>query len=246
MKQGRLLLNINNSWTKVCVARNGRLSGFDRIPTQDLSPAFLRKLHDGHADLPLVCASVVPAKLSAVRKLWKPSRLEIVSHRSPLGIRIDYPKPAQIGADRLANAVAATSGGQLPAIVVDFGTAVTFDIVDTPGVYLGGVIAPGLNAMIDYLHERTALLPRLTLREPRRITGKSTVEAMRVGAIVGYRGLVRGILSELKRELAWKKPRIIATGGYSELIARRMPEIHCVDPLFTLQGLRIIAENRWP
>jgi type III pantothenate kinase len=109
-----------------------------------------------------------------------------VSHKITLGVGIDYPKPETIGADRLANAAAAVALYGSPAIVVDFGTAVTFDVISAAGDYAGGVIAPGLNAMTDYLHNRTALLPRVSLREPHRAIGRSTVEAMRSGAIHGY------------------------------------------------------------
>jgi type III pantothenate kinase len=188
---------------------------------------------------------VVPQKLKILSKVWPVSRRECVSFRSPLGIRIDYPQPSRIGADRLANAVAAASLYKLPAVVIDFGTAVTFDIISENRAYLGGVIAPGLNAMTDYLHERTALLPRLKLREPRRYIAKSTVEAMRVGAVAGYRGLVREILSGIRAELPGPLRSIVATGGQGELVASRVSEIQLVNPLLTLQGLQIIANNRW-
>ena len=133
-----------------------------------------------------------------------------------------------------------------PAIVVDFGTAVTFDVVSSGGDYVGGVIAPGLEAMTNFLYQRTALLPRLTLREPRRAIGKTTRDAMMSGAVLGYRGLVREILLRLTAEnFPRKRPRLVATGGYAQLIARKLPEIEAVHPNLTLEGLRIIA-NRNP
>ena len=149
-----------------------------------------------------------------------------------------------LGADRLANAAAVTQLYGYPAIVVDFGTAVTFDVVSSAGDYVGGVIAPGLEAMTNFLYQRTALLPKLTLREPTRAIGKTTRDAMMSGAVLGYRGLVREIFARLTAEnFPRKKPRMIATGGYAQLIARRLPEIEAVHPNLTLEGLRLIANR---
>jgi type III pantothenate kinase len=156
------------------------------------------------------------------------------------GVGINYPRPETIGPDRLANAVAARHYFGCPAVVVDFGTAVTFDVVDRAGDYIGGIIAPGLSAMTDYLHEKTALLPRITIRDTRRFIGKNTREAMLIGAVHGYRGLVRELIGELKRELAAENLPIVATGGYAALIARGLPEILAVRPNLTLEGLRLV------
>jgi type III pantothenate kinase len=162
--------------------------------------------------------------------------------RLKLGVGIDYPKPKSIGADRLANAAAVTALYGYPAIVVDFGTAVTFDIVSACRTYIGGVIAPGLEAMTNFLYQRTALLPKLSLKEPRRAIGKSTIEAMLSGAVFGYRGLVREILARIRAEqFPRKKVYIVATGGYARLIAAQLPEIDAVRPHLTLEGLRIAA-----
>jgi len=126
--------------------------------------------------------------------------------------------------------------------VVDFGTAVTFDIVSDRGTYIGGVIAPGLEAMINFLYQRTALLPKLSLKEPRRTVGRSTIQAMLSGAVFGYRGLVREILARIRAEqFPGKKVHIVATGGYAQLIARELPEIDAVHPHLTLEGLRVIT-----
>ena len=153
---------------------------------------------------------------------------------------IDYPAPKSIGADRLANAAAVTKLYGYPAIVVDFGTAVTFDIISSAGAYVGGVIAPGLESMTSFLYQRTALLPKLNLREPKSAVGKSTREAMLAGAVFGYRGLVREIIKQIKRkEFSDKKVKVVATGGYAQLIAARMPEISAIHPNLTLEGLRL-------
>src|SRR5256886_17374658 len=147
-----------------------------------------------------------------------------------------------MGAVRLANAVAVSALYGCPAIVVDFGTAVTFDIVSAQRKYIGGVIARGLESMTNFLYQRTALLPKLSLREPRSALGKSTIEAMRSGAVIGYRGLVREIISRIKAERSRRqKVHVIATGGYADLIAKRLSEIDSVHPNLTLEGLRIVA-----
>ena len=127
-------------------------------------------------------------------------------------MEIDYPLPSQIGADRLANAAGVLSRHGAPAIVIDFGTAVTFDVISDQPAYCGGVIAPGLGAMSGYLPQKTALLPVIELEEPPSAIGKSTVHAMQAGAVFGYRGLVREIIARLRSEMAGS-PRIIATGG---------------------------------
>ncbi len=156
-----------------------------------------------------------------------------------------YPKPKTICADRLANAAAAFAAFGGPVVVVDFGTAVSFDIVSGAGDYVGGVIAPGLEAMTDYLHQRTALLPKISLLEPPGAIGKSdearTHDAT-AGAVYGYRGLVRQILTEIGKELGipFNLP-VVATGGYATLIAAGLPEIKTVQDNLTLDGLRIIG-----
>jgi type III pantothenate kinase len=126
--------------------------------------------------------------------------------------------------------------------VVDFGTAVTFDIVSERKCYIGGVIAPGLEAMTSFLYQRTALLPKLSLKEPGSAVGKSTGGAMMAGAIYGYRGLVREILERIKAErFRRQQVNVVATGGYAHLIARQLPQIEWVHPNLTLEGLRIVA-----
>ncbi len=167
--------------------------------------------------------------------------LELTS-KTIRGVGIDYPKPETIGADRLANAIAVKALFGAPALVVDFGTAVTFDVVDSAGNYVGGIIAPGLSAMTDYLHEKTALLPRISIRDPGAVIGKNTEQAMLIGAVHGYRGLIRGLIYELRVELEVRDLPVVATGGYAELIADNMREITDVKPNLTLEGLRLLWE----
>lgn len=237
-----LLIDISNSFTKAVSASSRRLAKVARIATPKLSARFVRDLlGKGKIDL-LVVASVVPRKNRAITTAAGGRKIVWVNARTRLGVGVDYPNPKTIGADRLANAAAVAELFGWPAIVVDFGTAVTFDIVSQDRQYIGGVIAPGLEAMTNFLYQRTALLPKISLGEPRRAIGRSTIEAMRAGAIFGYRGLVREILRQIiKERFARKKVRVVATGGYAELIARGLPEIEAVVPDLTLEGLRIVA-----
>jgi type III pantothenate kinase len=186
-----------------------------------------------------VVPETAPVAVRAIRKLWRLSCLELTP-RTLHGVGIDYPKPETIGADRLANALAVKHRFGTPAVVVDFGTAVTFDVVNRAGNYVGGIIAPGLAAMTDYLHEKTALLPRIRIQEVHRVIGQSTREAMLIGAVHGYRGLVRELIRELKRALRVKRLPVVATGGYGRLMAAGLPEITAVAPDLTLEGLRLV------
>jgi type III pantothenate kinase len=191
----------------------------------------------------LVVSSVVPTKNAAISKAARnKAQVLWLDWKLKLGVTIDYPKPESIGADRLANAAAVAELYGCPAIVVDFGTAVTFDVVSEGRSYIGGVIAPGLEAMTNFLYQRTALLPRLSLKEPRHAVGKSTIEAMLSGTVFGYRGLVREILARIRAEqFPRKKVWIVATGGYARLIAGGLPEIGVIRLHLTLEGLRIVA-----
>jgi type III pantothenate kinase len=190
----------------------------------------------------VVVSSVVPSKNSTISKAVGKRDVLWLDWKLKLGVAIDYPKPRSIGADRLANAAAVTALYGFPAIVVDFGTAVTFDIISEHRAYIGGVIAPGLEAMTNFLYQRTALLPRISLKEPLHAVGKSTIEAMRSGAVFGYRGLVREILERIKAEqFRRKKVHVVATGGYARLIVHGLPDIGVVHPHLTLEGLRIVA-----
>ena len=237
-----LLIDNSNTRTKFALGDVGGLGTWRGVlATADLSPATLAALLDGvHFDA-AVMASVVPAKAQVLRGFLEPRvALHLLSHRSPLGMGIDYPEPAQIGADRLANAVGVLAGYGAPAVVIDSGTAVTFDIVSAAPAYCGGVIAPGLGAMTSYLAQNTALLPEIVLAEPASAIGKSTIHAMQVGAVFGYRGLVREILTRIRAELPGN-PKIVATGGDAQLLANGIPEIDAVDNDLTLEGIRRVA-----
>jgi type III pantothenate kinase len=237
-----LLVDISNSYTKLVFASATRLSAPVRLATTRLSSDVVTGLLRRQKVRKIVVSSVVPEKNAAISKAARKIKVIWLDSTLKLGIGIDYPKPKSIGADRLANAVAVTELYGFPAIVVDFGTAVTFDIISGRRKYIGGVIAPGLEAMTNFLYQRTALLPKISLREPRSAIGKSTIKAMQSGAVIGYRGLVREILARIRaEEFPRKKPYVVATGGYARLIARELPEIGAIRPHLTLEGLRIVA-----
>src|SRR6266481_2504631 len=246
-----LLFDIGNTHTHVGLANARRVLKQVNIPTADWSSSAARRrlvrlAGRAHLEGAALC-SVVPRATPQIRKtvkqLWNLECLELTT-KTLRGVGIDYPKPKTIGPDRLANAVAVRHRFGAPAVVVDFGTAVTFDVVNAKGEYVGGIIAPGLSAMTDYLHEKTALLPRIKIREVKAVIGRNTREAMLIGAVHGYRGLIRGLIAELKKDLKARRLPVVATGGYARLIAAGMPEITAVDPLLTLEGLRLVLAGR--
>jgi len=165
-----------------------------------------------------------------------------VDHTSDTGVAILYQPPADVGADRIVDAVAAIHKYGAPCIVVDFGTATTFDAINSRGEYLGGVITPGITISSDALFERAAKLPRVEIKKPPHVIGSSTVEAMQSGLYHGYVALVDGILRKMIDELG-AKARVIATGGLAPLIARGSEFIETVDETLTLEGLRLVHER---
>lgn len=245
-----LLLDIGNTHTHLGLADRRRVVKSANLPTaawrngragRIVAKFIGRASLDGVA-LCSVVPSATPMVRAFIRRRWHIECLEL-SSKTIRGVGIDYPRPATIGPDRLANAIAVARHFGAPAVVVDFGTAVTFDVVNRAGNYAGGIIAPGLAAMTDYLHEKTALLPRIQIRDVRAIIGRNTEQAMLIGAVHGYRGLVRGLIVELRKTLRARRLPVVATGGYAALIARSMPEITGVEPLLTLEGLRLLWES---
>ena len=241
-----LLFDIGNTHTHVGLANDRRVLKQTDLPTGAWATGqaagrimkFIGKNRIDGAALCSVVPQVTRQVFKVVQVIAKIPVLELTS-KTARGVGIDYPRPASIGPDRLANAIAARQRFGAPVVVVDFGTAVTFDVVNARGDYVGGIITPGLAAMTDYLHEKTALLPRIRIREIKSSIGKSTREAMLIGAVHGYRGLVRELIGELKKELAARKLPVVATGGYAGLIAAKLPEISAVAPDLTLEGVRL-------
>jgi type III pantothenate kinase len=237
-----LLIDVSNSFTKIASASRRRLGSVQRLATPELDARRIHQIVRNHEPKIIVVSSVVPPRSREIRNAAGKRKVIWLSARSRLNVRIDYPRPGTIGADRLANAVAVTELYGTPAIVIDFGTAVTFDIVSADAAYIGGVIAPGLEAMTNFLYQRTALLPRISLREPSSAVGKTTRDAMVAGAVFGYRGLVQEILRRIIAEnFRRKRVYIVATGGYADLVAREMPQVRAVHRNLTLEGLRIVG-----
>ena len=240
-----LLIDNSNTRTKFAISSRESLAEWRAvIPTPEITAETLSSALQGISWDAAIISSVVPDKADALKSFLNEKAYHFINHLSHLPIGIEYPRPEQIGADRLANASAAHELYGSPAVVLDFGTAVTFDIISFSEkgnpVYQGGVIAPGLASMTEGLARRTALLPHIELEEPEQAIGKSTKQAMLAGAVYGYRGLVREILNQICSEIP-HEVEVIATGGDASLISRGLPEIkhHC--PQLTLEGLRLIA-----
>ncbi len=247
-----LLLDIGNTHTHLGLANARRVLKQADIPTAVWFSAGVAKqvkLFLGRARVEgAALCSVVPKATPRAQRLVK--RLFgltcfVLTHKTLGSVGINYPKPETIGPDRLANAVAVKHHFGAPAVVVDFGTALTFDVVDERGDYVGGIIAPGLAAMTDYLHEKTALLPRIRIHDTASVIGKNTETAMLIGAVHGYRGLVRELIAELKRELKARHLPVVATGGYAKLITAKLSEITAIVPTLTLEGLRLVWQHHF-
>lgn len=202
--------------------------------------------------LPISFCSVVPAATAILKeKIEGKTFVYHLTHATVPSISINYPKPSEVGQDRLANAIAGKHLLSYPCVIIDMGTAVTFDIVDKDGAYAGGIIAPGLAIMTRYLHEQTALLPalnpdELSLSNPSMI-GKSTIEAMKLGCAIGFSGMIRSLLEATLDNLSktTEKPiPVIATGGSAgALLKTYFPNMN-FDPDLTLKGLAIaLREN---
>ena len=240
-----LLININNSFTKAARWNGTRLTPLGRVASAEVKQTDFNRWIQRCRPEQILVASVVPA---ITRKFKAPARIpcHLLDHRSPWGIQIHFPQPASIGADRLANAAAVQAHYTVPAVVIDYGTAVTFDIISGQGEYLGGVITPGMRVFQDYLAERTALLPRIRMSRPERVVGKSTRDAMRSGAYYGYRGLVKEILAEIQTELGAKRLAIIATGGDSKLFQNEADLFDIHDPDLSFKGMSVVADHYLP
>ena len=253
-----LVVDIGNTNVTIGLVRAGSLVATRRAGTHARATADelelllegLLRLDDlAVADVSsIACASVVPsltAALEAVAARRERSILVATAGTVPIAVRVD--RPGEVGADRLVNALAAHRLHGAPAVVVDFGTATTFDCVATDGAYVGGAIAPGLELGLEALAARTAKLPRIELRAPDRAIGRDTVSAMQAGTVFGYQALATGLLARVRRELAdaagvdATEVRAILTGGLSAAPwARGIEGVDVIDPDLTLRGLAIL------
>ena len=196
-----------------------------------------------------IIATVVPAMLFALKdlcnKYFECEPLVVGDARVDLGLDVQIEKPSQAGADRLVNAVAAfeTYGG--PLIVIDFGTATTFDVVGSDGSYQGGAIAPGINLSMEALHQAAAQLPRIEVKRPSTVIGKNTIDSMLSGTFWGYIGMIEGLVVRLQEEMGVGKVRVISTGGLAPLFSENCDVIEVADADLTLRGLlAIFRRNR--
>ncbi len=252
-----LAIDVGNSNLTLGLVRDGRVTGTRRAATPGhATPDEIRVLIDALLGLEalrldrvdgVVVASVVPhvglALASAVASVGLPL-LEAGVGNVPIAVRVD--QPSEVGPDRLVNALAAGRLYGAPAIVVDFGTATTLDVVAADGAFIGGAIAPGLELGLEALAARTARLPRVEALRPARAIGRDTVSAIRSGAVFGYLGLARELLDRVRTELQAEAPgrsiAVVLTGGLSQApwIAE-LPGVDAVDPDLTLEGLAILA-----
>lgn len=203
-----------------------------------------------HIDVPIeslegvVLASVVPplttSFVEASRRYLQHDAM-VINADTRTGLEYDYDNPAGIGADRIVDAVAVLALYGAPACVVDFGTATTFDAIDSRGRYLGGAIAPGIGIAADALFQRTAKLPRVGIAHPPSVIGRNTEHAIQSGLLFGYVGLVEGIVTRFRRELG-SEMKVIGTGGLVSLIATETDVIEIEAPWLTLDGLRMLWE----
>ncbi|MBI3769919.1 MAG: type III pantothenate kinase [Deltaproteobacteria bacterium] len=252
MTKHLLAIDVSNTHTKIGVYADDRLIRHWRVRTE----------HDRTADEygvlllglfaaagastseigGVIVASVVPPMNSTIDELSRTYFGQEPMHVGPgikTGIPILYDNPREVGADRIVNSVAAYERYQDACVVVDFGTATTFDCVSRRGEYLGGVITPGLGIALDALCAKTAKLPKVELVKPPRVVGKTTVHAIQSGSIYGYVSLVDGLVDRIRGEIG-ADARVIATGGFAALLAPESRTIETVNEFLTLDGLRLI------
>lgn len=251
--QQLLAIDIGNTQISCGVIEDSKLIsefrlGSDIDRTFDEYASLIKIMLADHANskLAVVICSVVPPLTPIFEKIS-----ERLLHTAPViigpgvktGMAIRLSDPSGVGADRIANAVAAKEFFGCPSIVVDFGTATTFDVIGPAGDYIGGIISPGLNSSVQSLVDRTAKLPRIELQAPDKVIGKNTVQAMQSGAVWGYVCLVDGLIQKIIEELEindFNRKNVISTGGLGRLITPLSKNISSYDPHLTLKGMEII------
>lgn len=250
-----LVIDVGNSNNVIGLFSNGKLLTHWRIRTERNRTAdeywvlikefiLLNQAETETID-DIVIACVVPPLAPILkemaRKYFSCDPL-IVGPGIKTGISILYRNPAEVGADRIVNSVAAYEKYGGPIIIIDFGTATTFDAVSKKGEYLGGVIFPGVEISMEALFAKAARLPRVELTLPERVIGRSTVESIQSGAVHGFVGVIDSIVRKIREELG-EKAKVIATGGIVDWLSEKTETIDTIDPFLTLEGLRIIYEK---
>ena len=241
-----LAIDIGNSLTKFGVFENDTLRYRMDIPTirrQTADEIYNPKIQSVHA---VIISSVVPELKNTYLELsQKYFRLEpiFVNSSFDFNLKINYFPPENLGVDRLVAAFAAVVKYGVPCIVCDFGTATTIDVVSSKSEFLGGIIAPGMQTMSEALFLKTAQLPKIKIGKPESVIGNSTVKSIESGIYFGYVGLVDGIIERMTGELV-ETPKVIATGGFANLIAESSEKIEIVEENLMLEGLRLVYEKR--
>jgi len=248
-----LAIDIGNTTTNFGIFRDRRLVKKSQVATEKISVARVRKAFPSPLPSPrrgegldIILCSVVPKatkKVQAIVKSVTGVKPLVLGKDIKAPIKNLYRKPRQVGQDRLADAVAAKHIYGAPVVVVDFGTAITFDVVNKAGAYAGGIIFPGLELSLNTLSKRAALLPKIRLSEPKTLIGRDTVTSMKSGVTYGIASLCDGIISRIQAKYG-RRIRVVATGGDAAFIARHTRSIKVVDKDLTLKGLRLIFTKK--
>lgn len=252
------VLDVGNTNTVLGVFENKELKyqwriQTDRYKTEDEYAMLIKSLldHDGlaFADFEgIIISSVVPPIMFALERMsvkyFKKKPMVIGDKSINSTLKMKYPNPSELGADRIVNAVGAIEEYGSPLIIIDFGTATTYCYVNEKNEYVGGAIAPGINISLEALYSKAAKLPKIEITSPGNVVGSSTVEAMQAGVYFGYVGQVDEVVNRIKKQ-AKTKPQVVATGGLASLIAKDAKTIDIIDPSLTLKGLyQIYMENK--